>query len=458
MKQGRLHLRVAFSGEDTTLLSIRTQQGPKLIFESGRRRRIDRLTAEPETASALWDLLRPRREGGRGATFYVCGRTGFASTIWKSLEQLVFQFSRGPDDISREEGSREMLFQLVADGRYLQDIFTTYTGTLEPGTTLYNASDVVLHSGSAREKWLVIDGQVYDMSEFAHLHPGGNKLIMAYSGLDATDAYRRVLHHVNTEVDAMLGMYHIGAIRRLDFRGAWGVAIGPRGLFYRSLEDLFRTWVRYLYLVVEMENALANDFSFLERATTQSEEPGEMTPLKFQMVADVHERFVAVYLDGLTGEDLQMLWAITSGACAPDQDIRKLSQEITTVNGSPDARIVRTFAETMRTMISDLAAGMGSRGTAADELETLRGLCSVLEDWDRRFLREMKMALREGTMVFEEHEGDTVHVGKDRLMASVMRIPRMLRYYYTGLASRVGPARGKTESTHPTQWRTPIRC
>jgi sulfite reductase (NADPH) flavoprotein alpha-component len=439
VEQGKLELRVAFSAEDTTLRWIDTEQGRKLTLDTGRRGHVDGLMEEPDTASALWDLLRSPDQGGRGATFYVCGRTGFASTVWKSLEQLVYRFSRGPDDTSREEQSREMLFQLVADGRYLQDIFTTYAGTLEPGTTLYNASDVVLHSAGARELWLVIDGQVYDMTEFAYLHPGGNKLIAAYSGLDATDAYRRVLHHVNTEVDAMLGMYRIGAIHRLNFRGAWGVAMGPDGLFYLSLEDLFRTWVRYLYLVVEMENALANDFTFLDSTTTQNEEPGEMTPLKLQLVADVHARFVAVYLDGLTGEDLQMLWAITSGACAPDQDIRKLRQEISSVNGSPDARIVRSFAETMRTIVSDLVAEMDTRSDAADELEKLGELCSILKDWDRRLLREIKMALREGTMVFEAYEGDSVTSGSERLMASILRIPRILRYYYSGLASRVGP-------------------
>jgi sulfite reductase (NADPH) flavoprotein alpha-component len=426
VEQDRLELRVAFSAEDTTLRCSPTEQGRKhVFFDSGPRRHVDRLMEEPETASALWDLLRPRTEGGRGAYFYVCGRTGFATTVWKSLEQLACQFSRGPDDASREEQSRETLFQLVADGRYLQDIFTTYSGTSEPGTRLYNASDVVLHNGATREPWLVIDGRVYDMTEFVHLHPGGNKLIAAYSGLDGTDAYRRVLHHVNTEVDAMLGMYQIGAIRRLDFGGAWGVAIGPRGLFYLSLEDLFRTWVRYLYLVVEMENALANDFSFLDRATTQGEEPGEMSALKLQLVADVHARFVAVYLDSLTGEDLQMLWAITSGACAGDQDIRRLSQEISAANASPDARVVRSLGETMRVM------------TPGDSEEP-RELCRVLEDWDRRLLREIKMTLREGTMVFEEHAGDTVHAGKERLTASILTIPRILRYYYSGLASRVG--------------------
>jgi sulfite reductase (NADPH) flavoprotein alpha-component len=439
VEQGRLYLNVAFSGEDTSIHFTPTGQGNKLVFESGQRRRIDRLMEEPDTAAALWDLLRPLTDGGRGAYFYICGRTGFASTVWESLKQIVRRFSQGPDDPSRDEQAREVLYQLAADGRYLQDIFTTYAGPTEPGTTSYNASDVVLHNDGDAGQWLVISGQVYDVTEFANLHPGGHRLIAAYAGLDATDAYQRVLHHVNTEVDAMLGMYKIGAIRRLDFHGAWGVAIGPAGLFYLSLEDAFRTWVRYLYLVVEMQNALTNDFSFIGRAITEGEDPGQLTPLKVQLVADAHARFVTVYLDSLTGEDLQTLWAITSGACAPDQDIRKLRQEIHAVHESPDGRLVRSIAETLRTRSAEVAARIGTQGSADGDWAKLRELCFVLEDWDRRFLREMKMALRSGTLVFEEYEADTVRLGADRLLASIERIPSILRYYYSGVASRVSP-------------------
>ena len=94
---------------------------------------------------------------------------------------------------------------------------------------------------------MIISGRVYDLTEFAHLHPGGLKIIRSYAGMDATDAYQKVLHDVNPEVDAMLGMYEIGAVRRLDFGRAWSVAIASKGLQFVTLKDVYRAWIQLLY-------------------------------------------------------------------------------------------------------------------------------------------------------------------------------------------------------------------
>ncbi|KAK9410204.1 fatty acid desaturase 1-like [Crotalus adamanteus] len=40
-----------------------------------------------------------------------------------------------------------------------------------------------------KEKWLVIDRKVYDISSFCNRHPGGFRVISHYAGQDATDAF-----------------------------------------------------------------------------------------------------------------------------------------------------------------------------------------------------------------------------------------------------------------------------
>ncbi|KAM3854427.1 acyl-CoA (8-3)-desaturase-like [Vipera latastei] len=40
-----------------------------------------------------------------------------------------------------------------------------------------------------KEKWLVIDRKVYDISSFYNRHPGGSRVISHYAGQDATDAF-----------------------------------------------------------------------------------------------------------------------------------------------------------------------------------------------------------------------------------------------------------------------------
>lgn len=45
--------------------------------------------------------------------------------------------------------------------------------------------EIEKHS-SNEDRWIVIDGQVYDVTQWAKKHPGGPKLISHYAGQDAT--------------------------------------------------------------------------------------------------------------------------------------------------------------------------------------------------------------------------------------------------------------------------------
>ena len=108
-------------------------------------------------------------------------------------------------------------------------------------------------------------------------------------------------HHIEPEVDAQRGIYEIGTIRRLDFGAEWGVAIGPQGLHHVPLAELYRTWARFLYAVVEMSNALALDYTIHEPPLTRRDAPGEMTPYRLGFLLEAHDRFVASYLDFSVG-------------------------------------------------------------------------------------------------------------------------------------------------------------
>jgi cytochrome b involved in lipid metabolism len=46
--------------------------------------------------------------------------------------------------------------------------------------------DQVSTHNSPKSSWIIIDGLVYDISSFAALHPGGEKLILEYAGQDVT--------------------------------------------------------------------------------------------------------------------------------------------------------------------------------------------------------------------------------------------------------------------------------
>jgi len=55
----------------------------------------------------------------------------------------------------------------------------------ETKETVYTWSEVQLHT-KKDDKWLVIDGQVYKITNWVGKHPGGSKVIGHYAGQDAT--------------------------------------------------------------------------------------------------------------------------------------------------------------------------------------------------------------------------------------------------------------------------------
>src|SRR5260221_7968929 len=168
-----------------------------------------------------------------------------------AIKTVIYRHSLGPEE-EREKAVQTTLYDLVGKGRYLQEIFTTYTGSHLEGQATYDASEIGLHNDDEHGYWMIIDGRVYDVTEFAQLHPGGVKIIREYTGMDATQPYQKILHNVNPEVDSMLGMYEIGMVRRLNFGTAWGVYIGSDGLKSVTLADVYRIWMRDLYFVVEL--------------------------------------------------------------------------------------------------------------------------------------------------------------------------------------------------------------
>lgn len=69
--------------------------------------------------------------------------------------------------------------------------------TLAQGPTprYFTWEEVAQRSGRNKERWLVIERKVYNISEFNRRHPGGSRVISHYAGQDATDPF--VAFHIN---------------------------------------------------------------------------------------------------------------------------------------------------------------------------------------------------------------------------------------------------------------------
>ncbi|OKL58946.1 hypothetical protein UA08_05698 [Talaromyces atroroseus] len=56
---------------------------------------------------------------------------------------------------------------------------------------LLSVTEIGTHN-TPSDCWLVVQGQVWDLTEFHHEHPGGSAIILKYAGRDATKAYSEV--------------------------------------------------------------------------------------------------------------------------------------------------------------------------------------------------------------------------------------------------------------------------
>ncbi|PKK41207.1 hypothetical protein CI102_14651 [Trichoderma harzianum] len=73
------------------------------------------------------------------------------------------------------------------------------------------------------DTWIVVDGEVYDMTEFAPEHPGGPEIIHKFSGMDATEEYSRV--HSPSLIRETLGAKgHVGSLDTSTITEDWKAA------------------------------------------------------------------------------------------------------------------------------------------------------------------------------------------------------------------------------------------
>lgn len=407
VQAGSLELFVALSQEPAQL---HTQNGT-LVRVTAPRGHVDGLIGGV-LADRLSELLQPA-EPESGAVFYVCGSSRFAHTVVSALQALLQQ--RCADT------KGELFAQLVAQGRLMQDIFTTFAPAGSAGITpdaLFDASEVVLHNNPESGYWMVLHGRVFDLSKFLATHPGGHQILIASAGTDASRSYEAVEHHVNPEVHAMLDLFRIGSIRRLDFQGHWGITLMSDGVQTVTLQDCYAAWLRTLYKVVEMENSIQNNQVLRTRPSTQDEPALDRNVLKARVLLELRTAFERSLLDAVIVKSVSELWQLTVGLLDPAAQVDALGQRMRQIRCAESASQVERLLQAAHQLLSESCM-------AADSLafERAWSILALLEDRAKALLQAIKMALREGAIAFEQHADLTLSAASTVILDALQAMP-----------------------------------
>jgi hypothetical protein len=114
-------------------------------------------------------------------------------------------------------------------------------------------------------------------------------------------------------------------------------------------------------------------------------------------------------------------------------DARWMRRELDEVRSSTAAQHVTHFAQLFRDTIKNDDARLTADNAYFEA--NYGPVCDGLEREDRQLLRDLKLAIRAGVVVFEECEQATIMHGRERLLAALQSIPPLLNAYYERLAS-----------------------
>ncbi|KAI4277069.1 MAG: hypothetical protein LQ337_002051 [Flavoplaca oasis] len=84
---------------------------------------------------------------------------------------------------------------------------------------LLSTQQIAEHN-TAKDLWIVVDGQVWDMTEFAPEHPGGIGIILQYAGRDASQPYNEI-HAPSLLNKTLTSSKIVGTLDTSTISGSW---------------------------------------------------------------------------------------------------------------------------------------------------------------------------------------------------------------------------------------------
>jgi cytochrome b involved in lipid metabolism len=285
-------------------------------------------------------------------------------------------------------------------------------------TRAYHASELILRNGDSGGCWIAFEGHVYDLTAFLLRHPGGAHVLRLHAGMDGTGAFGRAHREAATPL-AWRERYRLGPLGVPALDG--GDEVEGRGA---SLARLYRRWLRFAYLVVEMQNALRLDIGLQSAVIGQSEGAAHRSPYKLQQAVETQERFVHSCLATCSGPLVEELWRDTDAVCLGHAT--GSSRQLTARSDAHRGALARA-TDRLERAIESLAGADGGPASAR-----LTAACEALEQLAEETVADVKSVFHQGLQAFERHESRLVDRAPTVLSTLLAGLPAIIGAYYDG--------------------------
>lgn len=80
----------------------------------------------------------------------------------------------------------------------------------------YSLEEIAKHN-TEDNLWIIIDGNVYNVTKFLEEHPGGRKALLNYGGKDASISFHKIKKHFeNEKLQEYLDKFFIGKVANIQ--------------------------------------------------------------------------------------------------------------------------------------------------------------------------------------------------------------------------------------------------
>jgi len=215
---------------------------------------------------------------GRPTTVGGSSKGSSASKEWIGVNKEL-------ENSLHERPKPRTLLSAHSSGIRLEDL---RTGTK---TKEFRMSDLLRHSVLYDSQWICASDHIYDITEYLDVHPGGNEILLALSGTDATEDVAIVGHFEDDTIYRKMEKLQIGWLVRPKFR-------------QQSLHDLYSKAVHVAVLFTQLCNNFHCETSIARARLTSCDQVGERSEYRINFILSAISRLNQNHLPVIFAEFL----------------------------------------------------------------------------------------------------------------------------------------------------------